>query len=1722
MNGVEAAASLFGSEESGSDPFASLGGETAPGPSNGNDNLFDAEVAPNSVDFADALRDDHAAVSGNDVPDASQYFQRQETSVYLTNSSHTHLNTGNTNQDGWYAQQGQEHTYKPQQNYSTSAHDQYTPVVQHQQSQPAPASGQYDPYVPTNSTYAPPAPATTHSYDPYAPAQQVNSYVPPQPAVLAPSAYSSYASSSALSQAYYNPSYASGSQVVSTLASQSELPVPSKPTPVSVLSTATTAKVTISRPKLSNAYDPPFPTTTKSRKTARAVSAQNTYGYQTYETMSPPVPAYGLPSSQTAPYLTQQTPPPAPHPPSQRLPLPPLPQATPPPPQHLPPPPIPQGTPPPQRHTPLPQNISPPAPLHHSSFPSHAPPPLTSSPALPVHPQYNSQRIHGVQSEPIEGSSDAHSLTHGLGYSQPPDPEDPENTNSYDSSKDRNSIGLSPPFEGVQVSRDNISQVTLGIETSNPNVSDSLNNAFTPLSDEPTAPQPPPASFVDRSNHSSVTGHRIAMETSLRSDSPRHHALPPSPTASYRQGRSSPLTEHDLLGSKRTTSPASYAEPLQEKMQNPESFAQPRHSPTLSSPEHTHSSHRGSSPPVAHGVSSPSLGTKNPYLPKAVVGGERVTSPANLLNGHISGNVDPYAPKTYASANKGEPTSSPNSYSVRAVNGAPSNTKPYPANPYVPARSELKTRSMSSGSMLSSASTSAEDQYAPSPQGRRVTSDAVHGNLPSRYHHSMAAQEVNHHPSKMLESTGIQEVSVKSFQTPYAPSPSLLGANDPLGRTSARVPVFSFGFGGKVITCFHGADSLSTGFDVALAARNSTGVQIRALKKLIPESALDASIASFPGPLFGETGASATSLVRTGVSSQTKTKKSKVTKYLADRTDELSLGFRYLKPESIESQQAEGKLVLVKLLQLMVEHDGRLTGTPELDTAVRLVLVPRLEGTFGSNGFVSVADTPLPGFSSEPQETPISVTSVKPGTLNKIQDFLLRGERRQAYHLALDEKLWGHAMVIASSIDKEAWKEVVQEFVRTDLSNNSSASSGRECLRVAYSLFSGQGAAAVQELAPQNLLARATGRPVAPVASVAPHLTPRTPNFSATPAQGSSLPRQALINWTETAAMMLSNPLTSENSAALTALGDQLAANQLVEAAHVCYLLAPQTSPLGGLGHPSARVTLVGSRSPQTWPNFAKDPDPMIFSEIVEFAMSLATPVKGQEPFLGIAHLQAYRFIRAIALAEIGDIQQAHKYCDAITAAIGRGSPYATSVLLEQLKGLNDRISGVTHVDKSFWTGGKLGKPSLDSIGGWLEGRFTKLVTGDADLDNTPEEDVIKADEGGFIGPFSHYSTISSTTSSARSSPQPSFTNLNALAPVRSGSAMGQSISRTNPQIDRASSAIDYTRPKPMPPAPRVASANPSTTSFTTGGQRPSNGYKPGDDLVTPRPSLVPEEDESIVQEVTWWAGTAYAEGPATATPTTLMPVDEGTISASQSSDGFISLMDNTSYSIAPQTLSSQTSIQTLSNLDENEEDLGFGNSSIKTQRVTKREQSYDGSETSSSANPGPTKVAPPPAEENKTPSTPGWFSRWWKKSETPGPIKASLGEESTFYYDKDLKRWVNKAGGAEPMKATPPPPPTRAQTASPAMTGPRPLGPSESRPPNRSTSATDINESPPTRSTTRMRSTLVPTPESAPSTPTGTRLAPSGPPPGRPKSQASKRNIRNRYVDVFQQESVT
>lgn len=137
---------------------------------------------------------------------------------------------------------------------------------------------------------------------------------------------------------------------------------------------------------------------------------------------------------------------------------------------------------------------------------------------------------------------------------------------------------------------------------------------------------------------------------------------------------------------------------------------------------------------------------------------------------------------------------------------------------------------------------------------------------------------------------------------------------------------------------------------------------------------------------------------------------------------------------------------------------------PELD------LTPAPDSTKAVNAFTFSSPALEPSSSGYGSvlgrsEEPIATYNVRPSSLDKLQAFLLRGERRQAYHYALDEKLWAHAMLISSSMDKDAWKEVANEFIKSELGvqvgqSNAKLVNGRESLRVAYSLFAGQGAAA--------------------------------------------------------------------------------------------------------------------------------------------------------------------------------------------------------------------------------------------------------------------------------------------------------------------------------------------------------------------------------------------------------------------------------------------------------------------------------------------------------------------------------------------------------------------------------------------------------------------------------------------------------------------------------------
>lgn len=319
------------------------------------------------------------------------------------------------------------------------------------------------------------------------------------------------------------------------------------------------------------------------------------------------------------------------------------------------------------------------------------------------------------------------------------------------------------------------------------------------------------------------------------------------------------------------------------------------------------------------------------------------------------------------------------------------------------------------------------------------------------------------------------------------------------------------------------------------------------------------------------------------------------------------------------------------------------------------------------------------------------------------------------------------------------------------------------------------------------------------------------------------------------------------------------------------------------------------------------------------------------------------------------------RYCEAITNSLGRNSQYFTAPFIEQLRGLDDRLTGAPHLDKSGWgIGGKMTKPSLDSIGGWLEGRLTKFIAGDGESPAPTQESTPDAP-----GVFSHYSTISSAATSASPSPTLShvnpYTTLPGAPPRRTGSAMASPSSSPFVHIDRASSAMEYSRPdaRKASPGPRiVASANASTTTFA---QAPSfgqatNGYAPNghvsmysNDTVSAKPSLdTTTEEDSTTQTATWWGGSSYGADSTAPTPTmnTFVQVDE--VPESTSSSGFISLMDSPSYSATPSP--SVMSREMSSSYDDDDEDLGFGNS--KKVKETKQAEIGGAAEPATSAAP--------------------------------------------------------------------------------------------------------------------------------------------------------------------------
>lgn len=87
---------------------------------------------------------------------------------------------------------------------------------------------------------------------------------------------------------------------------------------------------------------------------------------------------------------------------------------------------------------------------------------------------------------------------------------------------------------------------------------------------------------------------------------------------------------------------------------------------------------------------------------------------------------------------------------------------------------------------------------------------------------------------------------------------------------------------------------------------------------------------------------------------------------------------------------------------------------------------------------------------------------------------------------------------------------------------------------------------------------------------------------------------------------------------------------------------------------------------------------------------------------------------------------------------------------LNSLEDLQERLTGQPSTKPANLFGGRkqTGKPGVNKLGSWIEGRLTKFIAGEEDTEGPikagpPAKGKGKESSGAAVGPFSHFSTIS-------------------------------------------------------------------------------------------------------------------------------------------------------------------------------------------------------------------------------------------------------------------------------------------------------------------------------------------------------------------------------------------
>ncbi|KAJ5519262.1 COPII coat assembly protein Sec16 [Penicillium expansum] len=794
--------------------------------------------------------------------------------------------------------------------------------------------------------------------------------------------------------------------------------------------------------------------------------------------------------------------------------------------------------------------------------------------------------------------------------------------------------------------------------------------------------------------------------------------------------------------------------------------------------------------------------------------------------------------------------------------------------------------------------------------------------------------------------------------------------HDPLERWKGA-PIFKFGFGGSIASCFPRHIPRYSAGQVAPMIQPTLGEpKISQLSEWLPSAD---SIVQHPGPL------------------KAKSKKKDLIAWLSNKIAafENSDLLSYEQVQSDTRKRQEEKTLLWKVVKLLVENDGNLESSPEIQKSLRQIIFPNLpnpdaDGTYTSSLAASG------GFASS--EMPSQPDALDAQWLEELRLHLICGDREKAVWSAVDRRLWGHAMIISSTMDKSISKQVAQEFVRREVR---SKSANTESLAALYEIFAGNIEESIDELVPPSaraglqLISKADG-------------------------QGSTKNAlEGLDKWRDTLGLVLSNR-SSEDHQALFSLGRLLSSYGRTDAAHICYIFS-RAAVFGGPDDPKANITLLGADH-QRCPSSLMDEDAILLTEAYEYA----TSVLGNSPTAHMPHLLAFKILNARCLVDQGRNLEAQGYCDAVAAALKattRPSPYYHQHLFGEVEELSARLRQTTS-DSGSW----ISRPSMEKVSGSMWARFNSFVVGD---DNDAAS--TGSGKGGEHAEFGPFANVAGTPTISRS---PSVSDIYGSYPGAAAGAQpiptsgaskyhpsSQYAPNASPEQFKGRSSMDSQRSASYFPLldsveahknfrPRLINRCPMELQSTP----PQSSYVP---LAPVEEAMSPTEAPPAAQPM---VNGLFYQPPGLSATSSESPYYQGPpgmpASTSDSESPYAPPVAGSSYEPDDDLPSPAEQPKKQSIMDDDDDDLAARAAAIqKAENDRKTNEAF-------------AKAAEEDAKKDAQQSgKKGWFGGWFggaKKEENNsggGPIRAKLGEESSFYYDKDLKKWVNKK---DPGSSTP------------------------------------------------------------------------------------------------------